>query len=110
MASIQIEQNETRAVVRLNEPLTSAFAAELRPRLQEVVATGTTQLAIDLSSVDLVDSAGIGLLIAARNSLAKVGGTMRIIGVSAEIQHLFKVMRLDRHFQIEGIQGVGSPS
>jgi anti-sigma B factor antagonist len=92
----------------LNEPLTSAFAGELRPRLQEVIAKGARQLAIDLSSVDSVDSAGIGLLIAARNSLAKVGGTMRIIGASAEIQHLFKVMRLDRHFQVEGIQGGGS--
>lgn len=108
MATIQIEQNETRAVVRLSEPLTSAFAGELRPRLQEVIEKGATQLAIDLSSVDLVDSAGIGLLIAARNSLAKVGGTMRIMGASQEIQHLFKVMRLDRHFQIEGIQGAGS--
>jgi anti-anti-sigma factor len=108
--SIQIERNENRAIVQVEEALTLGFARELRPRLQEVIGKGATQIVMDLSRVDAVDSSGIGLLIATRNSLAKVGGGLRIVGVSAEIQHLFEVMRLDRHFEIEGKPGAGSLS
>ncbi|MDR3557507.1 MAG: STAS domain-containing protein [Syntrophobacteraceae bacterium] len=110
MPSIQIEQSENQALIQLQEPLTSALARELRPRLLEVIAKGATQMVMDLSLVDLVDSGGIGLLIATRNSLAKVGGGMRIVGASSEIQHLFQVMRLDRHFEVEGKPGDGSLS
>lgn len=108
--SIQIEQSENRAVVLVEEALTSTFARELRPKLQEVIANGAANIVIDLSSVDQVDSTGIGLLIATKNSLAKVGGGLRIVGASPEIEHLFQVMRLDRHFEIEGKRGVGSLS
>ncbi len=110
MQAIELEQNENRAVVQVEEPLTSSSAHELRPRLQEAIANGATAIVIDLSLIDLVDSSGIGLLIATRNSLVKVGGSLRIVGASPEIQRLFKVMRLDRHFEVEGKRGVGSLS
>ncbi len=110
MPSIEIEQNESRAVVTLREPLTSALALNLRPRLQELIAKGATYVVMDLSSVDLVDSSGIGLLIATRNSLARVGGDMSIVGASSEIKQLFQLMRLDRHFEIGEKPGLGSPS
>ena len=110
MESIQIEMNDNRAIVQVGEPLTLRFAGELRPRLQEVIAGGVTQIVMDLSMIDSVDSSGIGLLIATRNSLAKVGGGLRIIGVSPRIQQLFDVMRLGRHFEIEGKRGAGSLS
>ena len=74
MPSIQIEQNENQALIQLQEPLTSALARELRPRLLEVIAKGATQMVMDLSLVDLVDSGGIGLLIATRNSTRQGGG------------------------------------
>jgi anti-anti-sigma factor len=110
MSSVQIEKNGNNAVVELREPLTLAFARELQPQLKQLIAERVSGIVIDLSQVDLVDSSGIGLLIATRNSLAKMGGGLRIVGVSSEIQHLFKAMRLDRHFEVEGKQVIGSLS
>jgi len=110
VSSVQIEKNENHINIELREPLTSALAGELRPQLQQLVAEGASDMVIDLSLVDLVDSSGIGLLIATRNTLSKVGKGLRVVGASSEIQHLFKVMHLDRHFEIEGKQGSGSQS
>jgi anti-anti-sigma factor len=101
MHSDQIERNGNQAVITPPEPVTVAFARELRPQLRQLIADGVSQIVIDLSNVDLVDSSGIGLLIATHNSLTKAGGGLRVIGVSSDVEHLFKVMRLDRHFTVE---------
>lgn len=110
MQADQIERNGNQAVIKPLKPITVAFAGELRPQLQQLIADGVSHIVIDLSLVELVDSSGIGLLIAAHNSLAKAGGGLRIVGVSSEIQHLFKIMRLDRHFAVEGKPDTGGLS
>jgi anti-anti-sigma factor len=108
--SIQIEKNGNHALIELREPLALNFAGELREQLRQLLAEGIFEMSIDLAAVDLVDSSGIGLLIATHNSLIKAGGSLRVVGVSPEIQHLFKTMRLDRHFAVEGKTGNGSGS
>lgn len=110
MQSNRIERNGNHAVITSSEPITLALAGELRPQLQQLIAEGVSSIVIDLSMVDLVDSSGIGLLIATHNSLAKAGGGLRVIGVSPDIERLFKVMRLDRHFTVEGKTDNGSLS
>jgi anti-anti-sigma factor len=52
----------------------------------------------------VVDSSGIGLLIATHNSLKTKGGSLRVANASPDILNLFKAMRLDRHFTVEGRQ------
>jgi anti-anti-sigma factor len=106
--SVQIEKNENHAHIELREPLTLAVVTELRPQLQQLIAEEVSDMVIDLSLVDLIDSSGIGLLIATRNSLSRMGGGLRVVGASSEMEHLFKVMHLDRHFEIEGNAGSGS--
>ena len=49
----------------------------------------------------MIDSSGIGLLIASRNSLLDSGGNeIELINTSDEIRGLFTAMRLDHHFTI----------
>ncbi len=110
VSSIQIEKNGNRALIELQKPLTATFARELRPQLQQLITEGVSNIFFDFSLVDVVDSSGIGLLIATHNSLTKAGGGLRVTGASSEIQHLFKAMRLDRHFEVEGKRTTGSLS
>ncbi|MFZ0927775.1 MAG: ATP-binding protein [Syntrophobacteraceae bacterium] len=110
VTSAQIEKKGNHALIKLPEPLTVTFARELRPQLQQLIDQGVSDIFFDLSLVEAVDSTGIGLLIATHNSLTRAGGGLRVIGASSEIQHLFKAMRLDRHFAVEGKSGNGSLS
>jgi anti-anti-sigma regulatory factor len=48
------------------------------------------------------DSTGIGLLIAAHNSLRKVGGKLPVIHASPDILELFQTMRIHQHFSVSG--------
>ncbi|MEO8658916.1 MAG: STAS domain-containing protein [Bryobacteraceae bacterium] len=75
---------------------------ELRRRLRELVASGVRKLTIDLSNVQMMDSAGLGLLIAAHNSLSKSGGELTVIHATHDLLELFRTMRMHQHFSISG--------
>jgi anti-anti-sigma factor len=105
MREMDVQSDGASTTVTPQGALTMAVAQELRPKIQQTLADGTSQVVFDMSTTNVVDSSGIGLLIATHNSLKKSGGSLRVVGVSPEIKNLFKAMRLDRHFEVEGRQG-----
>ena len=66
---------------------------------------GVKKLVVDLNGVEMVDSVGIGVLVAAHNSISKNGGHMSLSNVSQDIYNLFKTMRLDQHFEVIPVAG-----
>ena len=67
MTTVQVQQND--ATVTLEGALTVAQAQALRPQLQKAMTAGVSSVVFDLGGSDVVDSSGIGLLIATHNSL-----------------------------------------
>jgi anti-anti-sigma factor len=94
--------NQSHAVVHPEGDLVAARLPELRARLRELVRTGAQQITIDLSCTEMVDSAGIGLLISANNSLKASGGQLEVVRASQDVLELLKSMRLHQHFSISG--------
>lgn len=72
----------------------------LRDALRASIQQGARDLELDFSRVESLDSMGIGLLVATRNSLVKLGGSLALIGVRKEILQLLTLMRLDKHISI----------
>ncbi len=89
------------AVLKVDGDLTAAAAPRVRAQMREAMASGTKALVVDLSGTEIVDSAGIGLLIAAHNSLSRAGGSLEVVGLSKDLADLFRSMRLDRHFTLQ---------
>lgn len=94
------EANET--TLRPATDLVTANLPALRQQMRDLVASGTSRLVVDLRSVAMVDSAGIGLLIAAHNSLKKAGGELAVTNASKDILDLFRTMRIHQHFSVSG--------
>lgn len=72
----------------------------LRSELKTIMTEGVADLVMDLSQTRMLDSTGIGLIVAAHNSLGKYGGSIRLIHVSEEISSLLRSMRLHQYFSI----------
>lgn len=89
-------------VVQPEGDLTAAKLPAFRSRLREIVASGVLRLTVDLSGVRSVDSSGIGLLVAAHNSLKKSGGELAVIHASKDILDLLRTMRIHQHFSVSG--------
>ena len=80
----------------------AAVVPELREVLRGAVAEGAREMVWDLSNVKMLDSAGIGLLISAYNSIRKLGGSLRVIRASGEIVELLRAMRIHQHISVAG--------
>jgi anti-anti-sigma factor len=75
----------------------------LKPQLKDMVRGGVDTIVFDLERVGIVDSAGIGLLVATHNSVEKVGGSISVIRASKGLVDLFKALRLDQRFPVTGV-------
>jgi len=96
----QILKENGRTIVRPQRDIVVPATDELRRELKEVIATGAGDLTIDLTGVEIIDSTGLGLLIAAHNTLKKAGSALTVTNASTDIRELFKSMRLDKHFTV----------
>jgi anti-anti-sigma factor len=83
-----------------SDDLTASTVSELRDAIKHLIAEGTRELVVDLSNVKVVDSSGIGLLVAAHNSLSRLEGKLLVINVSSNLIDLFRAFRLEKHFTI----------
>jgi len=99
----EITKDDNRVVVQpTGDTIVAATIPELRSRMRDVLEKGVHELVIDLAGVRMVDSSGLGLLIAAHNSLRKAGGRFAVIHASADLLELFQSMRMHQHFSVTG--------
>jgi anti-anti-sigma factor len=95
----QADQTEFHHV--LDGDVTATTTAVLRKRLKDAIAGGSRQIVLDLRKCAMVDSSGIGLFVATHNSLVKIGGSLKLVGVNSDLRELFQAMRLQQHIGIQ---------
>ena len=98
---LQIQKNGPKTFAKMTENMVGSKIDELRMELSNLVQNDHTDLTIDLSSVDMVDSLGMGLLVATHNSLKAKQGHLTLVNVKQDIYNVLVVMRLDKHFTIQ---------
>ncbi|MBI5967933.1 MAG: STAS domain-containing protein [Deltaproteobacteria bacterium] len=100
----EILRKEKQVIIVPGKDTVASMVQDFKRELRSLVEEGVRELIIDLAGVGLIDSVGLGVLIATYNSLRKVGGRLILTQVSREIYCLFKTMRLDQHFEIQIVQ------
>jgi anti-anti-sigma factor len=98
---MEISKNKDQFIVKPGVDVVASIAKEFRSKLNGLIQESPKILVIDLSGVKMVDSVGIGIIIATHNSLSKSGGKLKVTNVADDIFKLFITMRLDHHFTIE---------
>jgi anti-sigma B factor antagonist len=102
MAAFVIEQHDRQGSVKLTGDLTAVLVPDLQAGLKEMVNKGARELVFDLASTTMLDSTGMGLLIAAANSVVPNGGTVRVTNVCPDIFRLLQSMRLTTRLNVSG--------
>ena len=102
MTAYEIEQNDKQGSVKLMGDLTAVLVPDLQTGLKQMLNGGTSEVVFDLAKTAMLDSSGIGLLIAAANSLARSGGKVRVTNVSPDILRLLQSMRLVGRLNVTG--------
>ena len=96
----EIIQYKDKTILRFKHDLVASTASDVKKELKELVDAGQ-RVAVDLENVHMVDSTGIGLLMAAHNSLQKNEQNLEVLNASNDIRKLFHTMRLDKRFVMD---------
>lgn len=84
----------------LNFHVSETLRDELKRAIEERAAAGSSAVLLDLGEVGVVDSCGIGVVIAACNHSSSLGISLGLCRVSPFIDRVLEVMRLKRHLRI----------
>src|SRR5436189_6313585 len=95
-----VVQESDRAVLRVRGELDALSCPELRPVLDALVDEKKQAVTVDLSELRLIDSSGVGALVSLYKRVRANGGEVRFVGVTAQPLVIFKLLRLDRAFEL----------
>jgi anti-sigma B factor antagonist len=90
------------AVVTLTGALTlgtSLMTAD--NKLQGLIKAGTIKIALDMSGVPYIDSAGLGAIVHAYGLAMEMQGSIRLCGISSKVASLLKMTRMDTFLPID---------
>ncbi len=102
MTAFRIERNGMMARVTPREKLTASEVPGLQEAIRLELEAGVRNLIFDLSETAMLDSSGIGLLIAAKNSLSGLQGSLSVVQATPEVMKLLQRMRLVQRLQVIG--------
>ena len=83
-------------VVRASGRLNFPGVERLRKQFAALVENGTVRMAVDLSGVEAIDSAGVGVLISGLKAVRNAGGDLRLVAPSTVVVDVLEMMNLDR--------------
>ncbi len=93
------EHNGARVLMLKGKILGGPEAGAINDKIHELIAKGEKKIVIDMHELDLMNSSGLGILIAAVTTLKNNGGQMALLRVPERIRHLLKITRLNNVFQ-----------
>jgi anti-sigma B factor antagonist len=101
--SVKVGVRETQGVtvVEVSGRLTlGEGVAKVRSELQPIIAGGKRQIVIDISEVSYLDSSGIGLLVSTYATMNRLGGHLKICGLSTRVKDLLLLTKLFTVFEV----------
>lgn len=77
-------------------------ASAVGEAIQSAIADGTSRVALDLTSVSIVDSSGLGTLVGNAQTINTLGGCISLVGVRPRLRRVLEITGLCRYFNIDG--------
>ncbi len=62
----------------------------------QLIQENQRRIILDLSSLKLIDSAGVGAIVSCFSQVRKSGGTLRLAGAKGMVETVLKVVQIDR--------------
>ena len=100
----EIVNDGDQTIIKPGTDVVASMADAFKGELLDAINDSQGTVVIDLDGVEMVDSVGIGVIIASHNTLSQSGRLLKVVNVSKDIFDLFATMRLNRRFTVEGVE------
>jgi len=88
-------------IISPGQDLVNSAAENFIQELKDEIKNSPSEIIIDLSGVEKIDSVGFGVIIAAHNSMKKINGQIVVANADDNLYKAFITMRLNNHFSVE---------
>lgn len=100
MMQLTLLPQEDGVTIRVDEKrLDAVIATAFKDRVRNLAAHAGTQVTLDLTPVEFMDSSGLGAVIAIYKSMPP-GKRLELTGLSANVERVFRLTRMDTIFTI----------
>lgn len=100
--TVEVTRRKGVAVVALRGQVDVFTAPQLRDRLYGLLASGETQVVLDLDGLTFCDSNGLSVLVSTLRRLTEAGGTLEIVCGNEAILRSLRSTGLVNVFSIRG--------
>ncbi len=97
---ITFEDHDHKTVVVVQGRLTIDEVDTFRRSFQERINDGKIEIVLDLNELELIDSAGLELLLWLSDEVARQGGQLRLVRPSDTVGKIFSITRLEQRFNM----------
>ena len=101
MSRFSLERDGAKVKVAIGAELTVSCVPELRELLCAVQDDGVKDLVLDFSETTFLDTAGLSLLLAARNGFSQEGRSFKLAGLQRPVLSLLETLRLAQRLNAE---------
>ncbi len=82
----------------------AAVAMQFKEKMKDLTSGASGRVIVDLSAVNFVDSSGLGAVVGSMKQMGR-GRRMDLVGLSASVEKVFRMTRMDSVFRIFGTLG-----
>jgi anti-anti-sigma factor len=90
----RIENNAGNARIIINGDITFTQNMTFRNMLKDISAESVTECILDLENVGMVDSAGLGMFLIAKEQADTAGWKLHLAGASGHVASMLKLTKL----------------
>jgi anti-sigma B factor antagonist len=96
--SVRVRQAESVSLVEVSGRLTSFETKAFQQVIHGLLKRGLTNIVLNLTALDYLDSSGIGELVREYLRVVKQGGAMKVVGLAPRVEEILKVTQLYQVF------------
>ena len=97
---IRTRREDDNVTVEITGRIDVYTASAVGEAIQSAIADGASHLILDLTSVSIVDSSGLGTLVGNAQTLRSLGGSVSLVGLRPRLKRVLEITGLCRYFNI----------
>jgi anti-sigma B factor antagonist len=96
--SVSVRKADGISLVDVTGKLTSFESKAFQQMIDGLLTHGQTNIVLNLTGLDYLDSSGIGELVRNYMSVVKKGGAMKVVGLAPKVEAILRVTQLHQVF------------
>jgi anti-sigma B factor antagonist len=92
--------NGDETIIRIEGVLDAVTTPDIRPEIDSLVTQMRRDITVDVSSLRLIDSSGVGVIVSLFKRCKAYGGTVKVSGLKDQPLTIFRLLRLDKVFKL----------